>query len=240
MKTIFARTFLLGLFSVLTLLSNLSFASPLFSEVMRIEALSKTQKNDIGINDPKANQTVKKAQEWLQSYKSLRIKFSYTVSQSGKTSHKGEGSLLVSGTSYKMDIGGQTFYCNGSTLYIYQPEIKEVSIDTYDKTKDELNPLMWLNNYQTKFRAKYIRVENSAGISQELIDLIPLVSSSVQKIRLYVEQNTHKPTKFELYDKSNQLYVYRITEFAPNIPIKSTDFTFDTKAHPGVLVNDMR
>lgn len=190
--------------------------------------------------DPKALSVMEHLLTWLNSYKTLTANFNYAVSQSGGRPQTGTGHILLQGRSYRMQIDGMVFLCNGRDMAVYQPDLEEVSLQPYDSAQDELNPFLWITDYEKKFRIKYIRLQNQGGSLQEVVDLIPTQAAPFQKFRIFVQHQTHRLEGLELYDTQDRIYTYRISDFVYNPPVKASDFTFDPTQYPNVLVNDMR
>ncbi len=192
------------------------------------------------VQDVKAQNVMDELLNWLHAYKSLTANFRYSVSQSGGKPQTGEGHILLQGRAYRMQIDGTVFLCDGKLLAVYQPDLEEATLQAYDPTQDELNPFLWLANYEKRFRAKYIRLQNQNGGLQDVVDLMPTQAAPFQKIRLYVQHNTHQLDGMELYDTQDRVYSYKISDFVYNPAVKPGDFTFDPTLHPDVLINDMR
>ncbi|MDE5606934.1 MAG: outer membrane lipoprotein carrier protein LolA [Bacteroidales bacterium] len=190
--------------------------------------------------DVKAQTVMGDLLHWLNTYKSLTANFHYSVAQSGGKPQNGEGHILLNGRSYRMQIDGTVFLCDGKQLTVYQPDLEEATLQAYDPTQDELNPFLWLANYEKRFRSKYIRLQNQNGGLQDVVDLLPTQAAPFLKIRLFVQHNTHQLNGMELYDTQDRIYSYKISDFVYNPPVKPGDFTFDPALYPDVLVNDMR
>ena len=190
--------------------------------------------------DNQAQTILKQAVSWVNAYKSLSFNFNYAVSQSGGKPKLGNGRFLLKGTSYRMQIDQTIFMCDGKNLTIYRPDVAEAEYQDYDPQKDELNPFLWLSNYEKRFRAKYIRLQTQNGRMEEVVDLSPKLAAPFKKIRLFVEHDSHRILGIELYDSQDRTYTYRLTDFVYNPSVKADDFTFNPALYPNVEINDMR
>lgn len=190
--------------------------------------------------DPKAQAVMDHLLAWLDTYRSLTANFRYAVSQSGAKPQTGGGHILLKDRAYRLQMDRTVFVCDGQTLAVYQPDLAEATLQAYDPHQDDLNPFVWLADYDRRFRAKYIRMQNQTGEMLEVIDLIPTVPAPFQKIRLFVHHQTHELAGMELYDTQDRIYNYRISDFVYNPPFKDSDFTFDPAQYPDVMINDMR
>lgn len=190
--------------------------------------------------DNQAQTILKQTVAWVNAHKSLSFNFNYAVSQSGGKPQLGNGRFLLKGTSYRMQIDQTIFMCNGKDLTVYRPDVAEAEYQDYDPQKDELNPFLWLSNYEKRFRAKYIRLQTQNGRMEKVVDLNPKVAAPFKKIRLFVEHDSHRLLGIELYDSQDRTYTYRLTDFVYDAPTKADDFTFNPALYPKVEINDMR
>ena len=191
-------------------------------------------------DDNQAQTILKQAVSWVNAYKSLSFNFNYAVSQSGGKPQLGQGKMLLKGAAYRLQIDQTIFMCNGKDLTVYRPDVAEAEYQDYDPQKDELNPFLWISNYEKRFRAKYIRLQTQNGRMEEVVDLSPKVAAPFKKIRLFVEHDSHRLLGIELYDSQDRTYTYRLTDFVYDAPTKADDFTFNPALYPKVEINDMR
>lgn len=199
-----------------------------------------TPASAVTVPDAKAQAVMDHLLAWIDTYRSMTANFRYAVSQSGNKPQTGGGHILVKGRAYRLQMDRTVFFCDGQTLTVYQPDLAEATLQTYDPNQDELNPFVWLTDYDRRFRAKYIRLQNQTGEMLEVVDLTPTIPAPFQKIRLFVHHQTHELAGMELYDTQDRIYNYRISDFVYNPPVKASDFSFDPAQYPDVLVNDMR
>jgi len=175
------------------------------------------------------------------AFSTIQFDFTYKREKDTKTLETFKGKLLVKGNSYQTAYNGQQFYCNGTTIWNYQPITKEVSIFDYDENEEQwFNPTKLLTNWNKSYRAKFIReiFENNKMIV--IIDLTPLKVQSFYKIRLKVEQTSNELKSIAIYEKDNTIHTYIVDKMTTNKSLEDTKFTFDTKQYPEIQINDMR
>lgn len=215
------------------------------------QSLAKTQtppaqrssNTEIGANDPMAHARLRKTQDWLKKSHSLDIHFITIATDAHHLQSENNpvrGALLLSGEKYRLNIGNQTFFCDGKNMWAYSPEVKEVSIYAYQESAQSMNPIEQIKNYDKYYRAKYIRQQSLDGINRHIIDLIPIESSEVMKIRVFLNPNDARIYRIEMYLPHNQVYVYKDLKYKENPSVSEKDFVFDTRQFPEVMVNDMR
>jgi outer membrane lipoprotein-sorting protein len=222
--------------NIIIILLFLPFLQQINAQPREQSAHTATTQTSQGINDPKAHEILQKVRKNITAYKTLQADFSYI--EKGKQQN---GTLLMSGNKYSLTLPNEQIMTNGTTLWMYSRKTNEVSIYNYIAEKDELNPLLALKNYEKKYRAKYIREEQSDGKKYDIIDLLPLDGKgALYKLRIYIGKENLRPHKFEAYTKGETTYSYTITSWKPDTPAPPAVFEFRADTHPNVLENDMR
>lgn len=177
-----------------------------------------------------------------QKYATLKFQYTLKVTQETKTLQNVQGSMTVKGNKYHVTYNDVIYLCDGASIWNYDKSVNEVSIYEYDPTDENnlLNPQRMLSDWETHFRAKYIRNEFIRNRPVIIIDLTPKVSRTYYKIRLFLDKSTRQIARIAVYDKDNTIFTYYIEQFKVNEPVADSSFVFDIAKHPGVEVNDMR
>lgn len=192
--------------------------------------------------DGGASELLKKVSSKYQGFTSMQFHYTLKTTKDGKTLSTSQGDFALKGNKYRTTFNGQTFFCDGESIWNYQKATNEVSIYEYDAEDDEnmMNPQKILKNWDKQFRAKYIRDEFNNNISTALIDLTPKTTQSYYRIRLFINKANNQILRIALYDKDNTIYTYHIEQFKSNVTLADSYFVFDKSKYPGVEVNDMR
>ncbi len=191
--------------------------------------------------DGGATPILKKLASKYMGYSTMKIEYSYKCEKNDKLLDSKTGVMTVKGDKYTFVFGNQTSYCDGKTLWNYQKDIKEVSIYEYIEEEDNLlNPAKILSDWNKEYRAKFIRDDSENGKVVQIIDLMPIKSSSFYKIRLVIDKAKQEIVSVTAYEKDNTTYSYHIDKMTVNSPIDDAAFVFDVTKHPDVDVNDMR
>ena len=192
--------------------------------------------------DGGATELLKKVSAKYQAFTSMQFHYTLKATKDGKNLSTSQGDFALKGDKYRTTFNGQTFYCDGKSMWNYQKATNEVSIYEYDAEDDEnlMNPQKILKNWDKQFRAKYIRDEFNNNISTALIDLTPKTTQSYYRIRLFINKANNQILRIALYDKDNTIYTYHIEQFKSNVTLADSYFVFDKSKYPGVEVNDMR
>ena len=190
--------------------------------------------------DGGATPILKKLASKYAAYSSMKIDYSYKCEKNGKVLDNKSGKMTVKGDKYTFEFGNQTSFCDGKTLWNYQKDVNEVSIFEYIEEEDNLlNPAKILSDWDKEYRAKFIREENENNKVVQIIDLMPMKSSSFYKIRLIIDKAKQEIISITAFEKDNTSYSYHIDKLLVNTTVDDAAFTFDMSKHPGVDVNDM-
>ena len=104
---------------------------------------------------------------------SFEATFSYTLSNEvEKINEEFKGKMTVKGDKYRLTLPEQEVINNGTTLWTYLPEAKEVNIDNYDPNSNDLNPQI-LRDIQEGYKYLFIEEKMEGGVLCEVVDLIP-------------------------------------------------------------------
>jgi len=145
---------------------------------------------------------------------------------------------------YNQDVKTQVdqeIITDGKTQWTYSKKDKEVQVTKVDNSDQNFNPAQIFTMYEKGYKYIYTGSETLKGRVYQIIDLTPEnIDKSYFKIRLMIDKVQKQIYSALIFDKSGNKYDYTIRTFVPNVPAPESTFTFDTKAHPGVEVVDLR
>lgn len=192
--------------------------------------------------DGGATALLQKVAAKYQSYATIQFHYTLKATKENKTLSTYQGDFALKGNKYKTTFNGQTYYCDGQSIWNYQKSTNEVSIYEYDPSDDGnmMNPQLLLKNWNKQFRAKFIRDEYINEKPVALVDLTPKANQSYYRIRLFINKNTNNILRIAIYEKDNTIYTYYVEQFKTNVTLADSYFVFDKSKYPGVEVNDMR
>ncbi len=199
------------------------------------------QNNAPRVYEEKGKELMKQAREKLKSYNTLKVDFSYVMENANQDIYeKMEGILYSQGESYRMQVGDNLFISDGVNVWAYMEEIDEVHITLAEDTDGALTPTSLLEEFESQFRATFIRQEQHAGKLVDIIDLIPNDPHTFFKYRIAIDARTKMPAYATAYDRHGGTYTYSINKYEPNISIPSGTFAFSPENHPGIEIIDLR
>lgn len=152
-----------------------------------------------------------------------------------------KGKITVKGEKFKLVMDDQEIINNGTTVWTYLPAAKEVNIDNYDATSEDINPSKIYEIYKKGYKYLLIGEKTESGMACEEIDLVPeKKDAQFFKIKMIIGKKDRSIQSWTMFDKSGNKYKYTISKFAPNVNVADALFTFDAKKYPGVEVIDLR
>jgi outer membrane lipoprotein-sorting protein len=192
--------------------------------------------------DPKALQTLEAMSKKYKAIPAFEANIAYTLTNEvEKVSEEFKGKITVKGDKFRLALPEQEVINNGSTIWTYLPEAKEVNVDNYDPTSEDVNPSKIYEIYKKGFKYLYLQDRTEAGVVCEEIDLVPeKKDAQFFKIKMLITKKDKSIQSWTMFDKGGNKYKYTIAKFNPNVKVDDSFFTFDPKKYPGVEVVDLR
>lgn len=186
-------------------------------------------------NDPKAQEILDAMSKKYKEMTSFKAKFTYTL-ENGKMKETAEGEIIVKGSKFKLKLGGQEIFNNGTTVWT-KVDDTEVNKSTYDPAEDDLNPTQIYTMYKKGYRYILISEHNDGGKVFSTVDLEPLdTKKQITKVRIVINKKDKTVKSWKIFEKNGNKYVYTIKNFTPNFKVADSEFTFDEAKNPGVKV----
>jgi outer membrane lipoprotein-sorting protein len=193
------------------------------------------------IDESKAKTILDGVSAKMKSYTTMKIAFSYNmVNTKTNVNETKTGTIQIKGNKYHLEIGGQTVFCDGKTVWTYIKDDNEVNINNVSTQDDAINPTTILNNYSLNYKPKWMKEMIDGGKTIEVIDMTPLKGKSYYKVRLNIDKVVQQITSTIVYDKNGSTYTYTISTFTSNVTMDDAIFTFNKANYPNVETNDMR
>lgn len=192
--------------------------------------------------DPKALQTLEAMSEKYKAVAAFEANIAYTlINEVENISEEFKGKITVKGDKFRLSLPEQEVINNGSTIWTYLPDAKEVNIDNYDPASEDVNPSKIYDIYKKGFKYLYLQDRTEGGVVCEEIDLVPeKKDAQFFKIKMMISKKDKSIQSWTMFDKGGNRYKYTIAKFNPNVKVDDSFFTFDPKKYPGVEVIDLR
>lgn len=192
--------------------------------------------------DPKALEILDAMSAKYQSIPAFEANISCTLTNEvDKLNEEFKGKITVKGDKFRMVLPEQEVINNGATIWTYLPEAKEVNIDNYDPSSEDVNPSKMHEVYKKGFKYLYLQDKTEGGVLCEEIDLVPEKKDAQYfKIKMFINKKEKTIQSFTLFDKGGNRYKYTISKFTTNANVSDAYFVFDPKEYPGVELIDLR
>ena len=91
--------------------------------------------------DPKALEILEAMSKKYKAIPAFEANFSYTLTnETDKINEEFKGKMTVKGDKFRLVLPEQEVINDGTTVWTYLPEAKEVNIDNADTNSDDVNP----------------------------------------------------------------------------------------------------
>jgi len=190
----------------------------------------------------KAETILKEVAEKTQSYRSIKMDFTYKMENPEAGIDESEqGVILIKGDKYRLSIAGQVVINDGTTIWTYLEDAAEVQINEVDEDDEAvISPTKLLTTYDDSFKPKYIKEDVWLKHKVHIIELKPKEDKSYSKLILKTDIEKKRVLQIAIYDNSGNVFTYTVDEFKPNVLFDHSDFEFNTEDYPEVEVIDMR
>ncbi len=192
--------------------------------------------------DPKALEILEAMANRYKLVPAFEATFSYKLTnEAEKINEEFKGKMTVKGDKYKLTLPEQEVVNNGTTVWTYLPDAKEVNIDNYDPNSDDLNPSKFYEIYKKGYKYIYLEDKIEGGMMCEVVDLVSEKKDAQYfKVKMNIVKKDKSVQSWIMFDKSGNRYKYLITKFNPAVKVDDVFFTFDVKKYPGIEVIDLR
>jgi outer membrane lipoprotein-sorting protein len=204
--------------------------------------------------DAAARAILNKVSEKYKTYDVVKTDFDFTLdNQQAGVKETQSGTLVSKSKTNKFKVTlyspeatakpavEQEIISDGKTQWTYLKKDNEVQVNNVDISGEGLNPAQIFTIYEHGYKYIYNGDSKIAGKTYQEIDLTPEdIKKSFFKVRLLIDKEKKQIHSALIFDKNGNRYTYVIKSFVPNAPVSDNTFTFDTKAHAGVEVVDLR
>jgi len=192
-----------------------------------------TVKNGVVV-DAKAQGIITNAASRISKDSPLSFSFS-SINKGEKKAQR--GSVLLSGGKYVASFASNTIYCDGKSVWSYNPQTNEVNINDIDATgNDMINISTFISNANKNFRPKLIRKQ---GVNY-ILDLTPNHKSSISKVRLAINSSIYRLSSMEVHYYSGNIVSFNISNYKAKAKTTANSFVFPKKKYPKAQIVDLR
>lgn len=168
--------------------------------------------------------------------KSSEITFSYTYDVSGmKVGMKGQGSVILQGESFILEVDGLEIRCDGKTRWTIDRGAEELVIEHYDSHSADLaaNPALLLHNVSDLFEVSSQSVAEYSGKKATKVVLVPKSYPGLRGVTLYFRYGTDESDILigaSVESSDSVVTDFSIVDFAYGPRKDAGRFTFDVES----------
>ena len=194
-------------------------------------------------NDPAAKQVLDAVSAKFKTFSSVQAGFAYKVENgAGKALSTKNGTVWMKGNKYKVSFGGQEIFSDGKTVWNYDKNSNEVTINNVDASGSTLTPQKLFTNFYDKDLLYLLNGEKKVGgKTLQEIEMTPTdKSKAFHKVYLQVDKAAKTIYSTKVLENRGNRYTYTVSTMKTNAPLTDNQFVFDKSKYPGVEVVDLR
>ncbi|MDR3327385.1 MAG: outer membrane lipoprotein carrier protein LolA [Prevotellaceae bacterium] len=148
-------------------------------------------------------------------------------------------SAKLSGNKLYVKSADMEIFFDGKTQWVYYEQLNEVTITEPDaKELEILSPIAVFKNYKNKYRV--IFEEDIKSDKYYIISLLPYdKTDDIFRIRVTINRANYEISKVEVSQRNGQKMTFALDTYKTIAPNADT-FSFSSKNHPRVSINDLR
>ena len=194
--------------------------------------------------DPAAEPFLENIAEKFKAEDPYQVEFRYEIYSAIHDARVTDyGSIIVKGNKYKLKTEDTEVFYNGKNLWVYNPAAGEVyKSEPVEGDPDQMlaDPFRLLGNYKKYYKYLYKGENMIAGNIYQQIDLYPDdLNAGYSILRVFCTEGGNNIHSIVLKQKNGTEITAYINEIIQDISIPETIFSWDTEAHPDVLLIEM-
>jgi outer membrane lipoprotein-sorting protein len=180
-----------------------------------------------------------------KTFKTITADFAYTLNNpKSNTNQTMNGSVKIKGSKYYVSMSNFQIWCDGKTVWNYNKDGNEVTIDNLADVKDGgFDPselfTIWEKNFKHEMKNTNATID---GVACYQIALYPNDSKSkaYHTIILNIDKAKMEVLKAEIKTRENATITYKVKSFKTTTEIADSEFIFNKAKFPGVEEIDNR
>ncbi len=171
----------------------------------------------------------------------LSLRISIDDAQSGQKQSV-EGTLKTRDKRFVLSTSFATMNFDGTTLYIYQPDVNEITISKPAESEiSDMDPTQIMSNYNEGFQIPKPEFTTRNGKEVAIINLYPEDrSEDYFKLSLTIDAKTYMPIQISTHGKNGMVNTIDILKIEVNKNYSDKELYFDLKKYPKAQIIDIR
>lgn len=183
--------------------------------------------------DEEAKAILDKVSTIYEKYETIKSGFEMVVELAeSDEEEKQQGTFYLKGDSYKIVLDDTEIITDAVTQWTYMKEVEELQISDYEPEENGITPSEIFSIYKKDYTYFYSGKEDMDKIAYHTIDLTPQDKEQPYfKIRLWINVGDNHIEQAKVFDKNGNRYIYKISDFEPNVALEPNFFSFDVKKY---------
>jgi outer membrane lipoprotein-sorting protein len=160
----------------------------------------------------------------------------------GKVMSTKTGTIWMKGTKYKVLFGGQEIFSDGATVWNYDKNSREVTINNADGNGNGITPQKLFTNFYDKDFLYLLNGEKKVGNKTiQEIEMTPTdKDKKYHKVYLQIDKAAKTIYSTKVLENEGNRYTYTVSSMKTDGAMADNLFVFDKKKYPGVEEVDLR
>jgi outer membrane lipoprotein carrier protein len=197
--------------------------------------------------DPKAKAILDELSAKTKAFKTIKSTFTIVTETKDKKKDTQDGSLLIKGKKYKVNLKGQEYYNNGVYIWNYVASAKETTKDFVPKSDDKnkskkgIDISKMFTIYEDGYKYRFEKEEVQDGVTVQVIDLYPLNpdQQDFHTIKLIIDKAKKQIHSVRFINKDGSTRIILLNSFVPDTEMGDEIFNYEAVPHPGIHLEDM-
>ena len=152
-----------------------------------------------------------------------------------------EGFVQIEGDRFHLNLGNYVIYCDGETVWTFEPEMNECYIDDTETMKEEgMDPAKLFTVWEDDFRREWMGRSSVEGRDCAHINLYAGTDKAYHTLQLFVDDNALEVVQIVMKGREGSDVTYTVKSFSTSLKVVPGMFTFPAEKHPGVDLIDNR
>ena len=180
--------------------------------------------------------------EKAQSFKAYEIAYTSTlVDLKDDFELSQQGIVQIEGDRFHLDLGDYVIYCDGETVWTFEPEMNECYVDDTETMKEEgMDPSKLFTVWEEDFRREWMGRTSVEGRDCAHINLYASMDKAYHTLQLFVDDKALEVVQIVMKGREGSDVTYTVKSFSTTLEVVPGMFTFPAEKHPGVDLIDNR
>lgn len=152
-----------------------------------------------------------------------------------------EGSVQIEGDRFHLDLGDYVIYCDGESVWTFEPEMNECYLDDMETMREEgMDPSQLFTVWEEDFRREWMGRAQVGDKDCAHVNLYAGEDKPYHTLQLFIDDSALEIVRIVMKGREGSDVTYTVTSFSTTLEVKPGMFTFPAEKHPGVDLIDNR